>query len=199
MEKIEITISAKKPVFFDYGTMTNIMVIPYISINNKRKIAEAYIASFFEEGKPGEFTLNEIQAEYALILATVDLCTNLSVEFSEDFIKFDNLIASGLWDSIKDKILNYKEFREQLSDMVKHIREDIAVEKSLGVVLDKVFSSIAPLIEKLSIADISDASIEKASNAMMSKIDEFQKTLEESSVKATSKPRKKRVSKKEQI
>lgn len=199
MEKIEITISAKKPVFFDYGTMTNIMVIPYISINNKRKIAEAYIASFFEEGKPGEFTLNEIQAEYALILATVDLCTNLSVEFSEDFIKFDNLIASGLWDSIKDKIINYKEFREQLSDMVKHIREDIAVEKSIGSVFDKIFESITPLIEKLSVADISNEGIEKASATIMSKMDEFKAALEESAVKPVAKPRKKRVSKKEQI
>jgi len=38
MEKIEITILPKKPVSFDYGTMTNIMVVPYISIDNKRKI-----------------------------------------------------------------------------------------------------------------------------------------------------------------
>jgi hypothetical protein len=197
MEKIEITILPKKPVSFDYGTMTNIMVVPYISIDNKRKIAEAYLSAFFELGRDGEFTLTEIQAEYALILATVDLCTNLSIEFSEDFIKFDNLIGSGLWDSIKDKIVNYKEFREQLSEMVKHIREDIAVQKSIGNTLDKIFESILPLIEKLSVADISNEGIEKASATIMSKIDEFKAALEESSPVA-SKPRKKRVSKKEQ-
>lgn len=198
MEKKEITISPRKPVVFDYGTMTNIEVNPYLSIDNRRKIAETYLASFFEKNDKGEFVLNEFQAEYALVLAITDLCTNLSIDFSGNFDKFDNLMGSGLWDEIKNKIVNYTEFRMQLSGMVKHIREDIAVEKSIGAVLDKIFATVAPLVEKLSVADISNEGIEKASATIMSKMDEFKQALEETAPKTVAKPRKKRVSKKEQ-
>lgn len=193
MEKKEITISPRKPVVFDFGTMTNIEVNPYLSIDNRRKIAETYLASFFEKNEEGEFVLNEFQAEYALVLAITDLCTNLSIDFSGNFDKFDNLMGSGLWDEIKNKIVNYTEFRMQLSDMVKHIREDIAVEKSMGAVLDKIFATVAPLIEKFSVADISEASIERASEQVLGKMEEFKKALEETPVKT----RKKRTPKKE--
>lgn len=193
MEKKEITISPRKPVVFDFGTMTNIEVNPYLSIDNRRKIAETYLASFFEKNDEGEFVLNEFQAEYVLVQAIIDLCTNLTVDLSGNFDKFDNLMGSGLWDEIKNKIVNYTEFRMQLSDMVKHIREDVAVEKSVGAVLDKIFATVAPLIEKLSVADISEASIEKASEQVLGKMEEFKKALEETPVKT----RKKRTPKKE--
>lgn len=197
MEKKEITIKSMKPVFFDYGNMTEIEVKPYISIDEKRRIAEAYLASFFDSDSENSISLNEFQAEYALILATVDLCTNLSIDFSGDFEKFDNLISSGLWNQIKESILNYNEFRLQIDSIVKHVREDIAVEKSTGAILEKIVDSLNDILKKVSSSDFSQEAILDALKQVENKTTEFQEKVLDSPVKLAKPARKKRASKKE--
>ena len=194
MEKKEITILPKKDVVFDFGNMTDIRVSSFLSVDVKRQIAEAYLSAFFNIDDSEGLSLNELMAEYALVLSIVDLCTNLSVDFSGSFEKFDNLIGSGLWEKIESSISNYDEFRSQLNNMVKHIREDVALEKSVGSVLEKLVGIVNEGIKKISELDISSEKIADLLKPIDEKIGEIQNISKEIPVK---KQRQKRPTSKE--
>jgi hypothetical protein len=194
MEKKEITLLPKKNIVFDFGNMSDIEVIPYLTVDTKRQIAEAYLSSFFENNSFDQISLNEITAENALILSIVDLCTNLSIDFKETPEKFDYLMGSGLWEELQTKISGYSEFRKILDNMVKHIREDIAIEKSIGNTFDKLADYLMDVIKKFAEADISTDAIVNALKPIENQVAQIQNVANEIPIQPKQ-PRKKRTTK----
>ena len=155
---------AKKKIVFKkaripailYGEdQTPITISPYVSLANKSILMQNYIDIIFEVS---ELSMADryLQAEYALILGAVDLCTN--IEISQDINEF---FESGVWEQIKPHIRNYDEFKTDIDKVMRIMREDIALEKSVGTTIDNVALWIYGFLENISELDLSESGITK--------------------------------------
>jgi len=132
-----------------------VSINPYISLANKSILMQNYIDIMFEDS---ELSIADryLQAEYALILGTVDLCTD--IEISDDINDF---FESGIWEQIKPYIKNYEEFKLDIEKVMSIAREDIALEKSIGTTIDKLALWIYGFLENISELDLSESGITK--------------------------------------
>jgi hypothetical protein len=201
IEKQKIKVTPMEWINMEFGKQGEFKIKPYLSLDNKEELAEIYIRHIFEKNE-GEYSyiLNEIRAEYSIVTGITNLCTDLSINFSDGSAGADALIGSGLWDVIKKQIINYDDFRKELSDILNHIKEDNILERSIGTTFDKVADAVMELIEQFSHADISDEGMKKAAETFKSSLETLQMESpisSSSSIIPEKKPRKSRTSKKE--
>jgi hypothetical protein len=187
MDKIAVVAKQKKEVKIEFNEQ-EIIVKPYISIESKIVLMNNYISMLFEPGK--DLVSNYIGAEYALILGVVDFNTNVLV--SEESINIDNLVGSGLWNMIVDKIYNYYEFKNEVEVICERIKEKVAIERSFNTSFDKLSNAIIGFIEKVSDLDLSEAGIKNLVEAMKTEVGEYKNIV---SPEPAKKPRKKAVAK----
>jgi hypothetical protein len=154
MNKNKITITDNKSVNFLFNK-ESIEVTP-ISLAKQVSIIKQYIVYYFFDGI---FVDNYFNAEWTLILSVVDACTNVPIIEESDNVDLDYLITSGLWEQIKAKISNYDEFRTNLNTVVKQISEQKALNKSLGVVFDKLVDQLFLFFDKIGKLDLSEEGI----------------------------------------
>jgi hypothetical protein len=195
MEKKPIVLTPKKWIAFEFTVQGEVQVKPFLSLEDKLKLIDAYLSAIFEDSEDKlSYAINEIQAEYTVVLGIIDLCTNLSIDFAKDSEALDNIIGSRLWNEVISRISNYSDFRLELNNILSHIKEDIAVEKSLGVSFDKVSMAVSELVYKLSTLNISEEGLKAIIDEFQSKTEKLISDVQETPFK---KPRKKRTAKKE--
>jgi len=132
-----------------------VAIDPYVSLANKSILMQNYVDIMFEESD-SSMADRYLQAEYALILGTVDLCTD--VEISENINEF---FESGIWEQIKPHIRNYDAFKLDIEKVMSIMREDLALEKSVGTTIDKLALWIYGFLENISELDLSESGIAK--------------------------------------
>lgn len=163
LEKQKLILEDKKLVHLDFEK-NDILVKPYLSITDKVLILKTYIDNFFKEDNLVE---SYLMAEYAIVLSVIDLCTNISIEDAD----VNNFISSGLWAKIHPLIENYAELEIDIFNVIKYMREDIALEKSVGNVIDNTSAKIIELVNNLSKIDVSKEGLDKILNQINKNID----------------------------
>jgi hypothetical protein len=187
MEKIQIKFPGKTTEEF-YVDGQKIIVKKYISLEDKYTV----ISNLMTTISSGIFWTDYIQAKYEMILAIVDMCTNISISIEQENL-VENIISSGLWDNIKSRIVNYNEFEKEIFDIQEFIIKYKAIEISENSAINKVAEKILELLNKFSELDFSK-------EGMRSLLDEFKKETSKLSeiyptIKEEKPVRKKRASK----
>lgn len=149
-EKLNIEFSPIKNEQFLFGDKL-ITVRSFLTLNDKVVMSLEYSNNL--RGEPilfsSELAKRYLVAEHALILQCIDLTTNIEI----GKIDSDLLLASGLWDTIRQHIKNYDEFYDDLYRIVKLQQAQDALEKSVGNVLDNISTKLLQALDKLSELD----------------------------------------------
>lgn len=145
MEKVNIDLSTVVEIETSFSFYGNIIKIkPYINATNKKIM----IQNYFEKVSDNHSD-QYLVAEYGLILAILDLQTNLNIE---NFV-IDQIFDSGLWYKIKPMILNLDEVYE---DIIK-----IKALQSISNKFSNILTEVENLVMGLANVDLSEAGIEK--------------------------------------
>jgi hypothetical protein len=192
LEKIKIDFTPIKANFYFSGK--EIIVNKFIGLQDKMTLLTIYSESFTNTGE--DFITRYTSAEYSLMLAIIDLCTNVDIAG----IDVDNVICSEFWEKVKKEIINYSELRNDIDKIIANIEN----EKSVGITIDKLYYKLSSFIDQVSKVDVSEGGIAKLKN-MFDEIkivgDNLQTKVIESKVAEApveKKPRKPRQKKNEQ-
>lgn len=150
-----------------------VVVSKFITYPEQVAIVDNYLSNYFFPNKElmGNFVKQDyLGAEFALVLAIVDLKTN--IEIKHENFDLENFINSGMWDKVKSAISNYEDFRSKLERMVRDAKEQIILEKSIGSVIDGLTSKAMILVEnlgdKLSETDLNE--LKETANNLISEL-----------------------------
>ena len=124
----------------DFNKTEGLIILPYISDNNQRSLIGIYLQELFNTDNDTS-NYNYINAENALILATLELCTNIKlVEDSKALFSLNDVFYNiKSVNEIFSKIRNYEHFLDRLHETVKMVREERRLEKSLGSVVEGLY------------------------------------------------------------
>jgi hypothetical protein len=116
-KKIELALKQPENVKFEYQGFL-IEVKPYLSMTEQDELSKQYIEQYFDESPE--------QAEFILLFAILDLCTNIMIFKDEErkvpAIMLDDLLSNwSLIQQIRTKILNYSDFYARLQANVRHL------------------------------------------------------------------------------
>lgn len=117
MEKIQFNIvpmDYTEVSFKDKYGLKQLKITPYISFTQKFLFTKVYLDAFYDKNKSVDERY--YYAEQSLALVILDNCTNVQIFSGEEknepsSIDIDNIMSSGLWQIIEDKILNYKDLK----------------------------------------------------------------------------------------
>lgn len=159
MEKIKLKLDNNEPtVKFSFNDSI-VEVKKFLNIETKIIILQNYINTLFQDGvDDGEYAINFVEAEYSIILAVVDKCTNIDI--SE--IKPDSIINSGLWDKIINNIDGYFDFMDEVDKLV----EIYEAKRSIGFVLDDLSKKLNGFLDNLSKMDMSKEGLDKLTKVL---------------------------------
>ena len=184
MDKKNIEIKATKPIKIDFQDQ-EILISPYMLFDTKNTLMKDYIESFFSGNNTAK---KYLESEYVLALGIIDLQTNINIEG----LSLNDVIDSGLWEIVKSNIANYKDFKLEINEVVKLIREDVSIEKSIGNKFDKLSDGITNFLNKISEVDLSKEGISKLLDAIEEQKNEYNKIVDPSKVVEKPKTRKKK-------
>ena len=174
MEKQKIKVVPMEWICTEFGKQGEFKIKPYLSLEDKLKLSEAYFDAILKNDSDDyTYAMKEFEAEYAVIIGIVDLCTDLSID-NENNTGFENITSSGLREFIRNQIKNYNDFRIELKNIFDRIRENVALEKSIGTTFDRLTNAVMEMIEKFSNADISDEGMKKAAEIFKSSLETLQ-------------------------
>ena len=149
MDKKKISLESPKNVNLTYGE-TVIKVKPFISMEEQVELIRNYIEQYFQVSPLLNTEKNYLMAEYGLMLAIVDMCTDIMLfENDKPILTIDEILATDLWDTIRNKIVNYYEFSEKLNRIVSDIKQENESKMSLGYVLDGLAERVENAISSL--------------------------------------------------
>lgn len=174
MNKVKLEFKLPKNKTIEHNG-TEIEVMPFMRIAEQIVLINRYLFEYFGENKEKvieSVRYNYLEAEFNLKNYIFQSNTNIDYESLENDIYMD----CELWEKITSEILNYKEFRKNLDHVVSEVKEQIALDNSLGVVLERLVEKGYGVLEKFS--EITPEEIEKLQKSGV----ELSKQLEESSI-----------------
>ena len=159
----------------------DIWVNPWIGMMHKTMLINNYIESFFNSDR--DFVSNFIEAEYGQMLQILDLMTTVEViDESGEATDIDGIVNSNLWLKIRNSILNYDEFRDELSFIVENIQNEKDMQKSVGYTFDRLANKLFELLDKVSQIDFTQEGIQQLVSELRKETDGFnQKFLQQPS------------------
>jgi hypothetical protein len=170
MNKAKLDISSKEPKNFIFNNQ-KIEVLPYIVPSRQLELIRNYIALYFTGSVEAE---NRLSAEWGLILQLMDSQTNVSVFEEVDSVSLDSIITSGLWDEIQKYICNYEDLLENLYFVVGSMKDSIALDKSVGSILQNVSDKVLEFVDKISELDLSKEGVQELVNKFQEANQDFQ-------------------------
>lgn len=147
-EKLNIEFVPVKNVKFEFQEQY-ILLTPYFSLKDKIIFISDYVNYLFADGDE-DIAIKYLVAEQSLMLDIIDKYTNVKV----DDVNFDSLIASGLWNQIKSKFVDYEEFRKDLQTAIDMKKFEKKLEKSIGAIVETISDKIAIALQKVSEMDV---------------------------------------------
>jgi hypothetical protein len=170
MNKAKLDILSKEPKNFIFNNQ-KIEVLPYIVPSRQLELIRNYIALYFTGSVEAE---NRLSAEWGLILQLMDSQTNVSVFEEVDSVSLDSIITSGLWDEIQKYICNYEDLLENLYFVVGSMKDSIALDKSVGSILQNVSDKVLEFVDKISELDLSKEGVQELVNKFQEANQDFQ-------------------------
>jgi hypothetical protein len=149
-DKIVVKFDEKKSIIEFDGQ--NIEVTRFIPGALQAYLIEQYIQEYFysvgdRKILPG-LLRNYLGAELHMKLTILDRLTNVQISNGED-IEYGDRICTELWGLVVQEIDNYFDFEESLSNVLKEVKKEIEIEKSVGGVIAGVADNINELLRKL--------------------------------------------------
>lgn len=145
-KKIKLVI----PQILEENIAPDIVVRKYITPADKKQIIEMIDAALVSQEHRSD-TLDILYKDYSLIGAIIDTMTNIS----PDGLDVELFVSSGLWDKIKNSILNMGELMFDYKQLCQDRRYASSLEGRLGSILTK----IETVVEDVSKIDFSDEGI----------------------------------------
>jgi hypothetical protein len=172
MEKFTYDIHPAKMVKLDFMDQT-ILIDPFINVENK----ELLISRYFDRlsNKDMDTISNYLVAEYALIGGLMELNTSVIIEN----IDVDDFVRSGLWDKVKNSIVNYDDFRKDIELVMNYT----SLKNSTGYIMSEVIEQLKSLVGKVSEMDLSKEGVAKLMEALDVEKNEINKIIDPSKVK----------------
>jgi hypothetical protein len=144
-KKVEISLpNDPQVVKVAFGEET-ILVKTHIDRFDKVDILSTYHEYFFENEDSA--VTRYLSAKYSFMLAVLIYCTN--IDTNDGKIDLDSVIYSGLWKKIINEIDNFNVVTKDLYGFIKMVSEERAVEKSIGKVIDNIYSGLTGFINDL--------------------------------------------------
>jgi hypothetical protein len=189
LDKKDVNLFEKQPKVFTIGK-DMVEIMPYISPVTEALLIQSYVDSYFMDNSIID---NFLQAEWGLVLRVIDYMTSVKIVEDENSASLESLITSGLWKSVRGEIENYEEFRNNLDKVVRDIKEQKALEISVGSVLNNVSNKIIQFVEKIQEVDLSQEGIQKLVSDLKLEANKFDNTF--GTTPTPKKPKKKFVEK----
>lgn len=168
MKKIKLKFSEyeKRVIEFEYKknnkedsekVIQKIEINPYATPSDKRVIANYAIQTSEDKTKTDENSLDVADAyskfEYGFIGGVLATMTNIDIEK----LNIDDVVASGLWEDIKNSIVNYWELVSDIEKVYDSRIREVNAESKLNKILDK----LASILDNFSEIDFSPENIKK--------------------------------------
>lgn len=183
MEKSTFEFHPNKNVRIDFQGH-DIVIDPNISIATKKVLTTDYIETFFDENDQ-DVVSRFVKAEYVIMLGIIDVNTNVDISN----IGVDLIISSGLWNIVKQNIKNYDAFYADLMYLVSYVREQKALEQSVGQSLDRIMDDVNALIDKLLNVDFSKEGIADLLKTLNVEKDNINEIVDPSKTKKRGRPK----------
>ena len=187
MEKTTIDIRPSRMAKIDFQDQT-IFIDPYISMENKNALIQAYIDILMDEDETKTWTDKYITAEYVIMGSLIEF--NTSIDTSN--ILTNVLETSGLWNVVRKYIENYDEFRKEIETVVKYVREDYQLKNSTSVALNNIIAQISTFVDRISQIDLSKEGVSELLQSLDNERNEINKIIDPSKVAEPKTPRKKK-------
>lgn len=174
MDKVKLDLKTPKNKTVEFGDIV-IEVKPFINIEEQVLLIDNYLINYFNLDKV-ETTLvahskyDYLKAEYNLIHSVFHFLTNVD----DECLNTDLYDATDLWEVVKQKIINYAEFRYKLDRIVGDVKEQLVIENSLGLVLSDISEKVLSVLENFSKFTPDD--IEKAKQAGIDLLEKIEKS-----------------------
>lgn len=183
MEKITFDFIPHKNVRVELQGQ-DIVIDPHISLATKKVLTTDYIETFFDENDQ-DVVSRFVKAEYVIMLGIIDVNTNVDISN----IGVDLIISSGLWNIVKQNIKNYDAFYADLMYMVSYVREQKALEQSIGQSLDRIMDDVNSLIDKLLSVDFSKEGISDLLKTLNAEKESINEIVDPSKTKKRGRPK----------
>jgi hypothetical protein len=151
---------------------------PYISPVNQVRLLKDYIETYFSSDN---FADNSLLAEWGLILGVIDKQTSIPIKVDtsqEEFkdvknIDLESIITSGLWDDIRERVLNFPELKSNIAKVVSRIEKQKEINKSVGAVLDNLSNKLMVFLDKVSSIDMSSEGVKSLVTELKTVADKY--------------------------
>lgn len=147
IERIELKLQHPAAETITYQGTPIIIKKRYLSTSEMEELEEQYTKIYFgndEEGIPS----SPDHAEYFLLTAILDLCTNIKVvDGNQPVFTFDQMYSHfDLVQQIRTRILNYSDFYARLQSTIRHMDLE---KNSLKSAIDYGYAKLQSLLEEL--------------------------------------------------
>lgn len=125
-----------------------ITIKPYLSLADQLHLINEYVSTYFHSANNSvpESEWDVFNAENALTLAVIDICTDINIEKNLEFILSSSDFCTDIFNSIE----NYWEFYNLLTKIVDKIEQQISYKKSVGGVIESLYVQVDGLIKRIS-------------------------------------------------
>lgn len=169
MDKINLQLDslAWKQVFYNEQSFFVSQALP---IKIETDLVSLYISEYF--GSEAIY-INYIKAEEVLKLAIIDKCTNINI----DNIMVNDIVMSGLWDTIQTEIPFYYKLRRTIERVVDRIEKEIATQRSINGTLERIELMIKEFLSNISELDLSVEGIKEILSALGKEQEDIDKII----------------------
>lgn len=176
MEKIKLDLHPVKNKSVKIEDI-NVSVVPYVSTKDKYALISEYVDHIIDGT---DFATDYVVANGVLILGVIESNTNIDIDSG---ISLDDIICSGVWDRVKNAILNYQELKDEADTAIRYSIEMKKIEIDYNGALLQVLNKASALLDEIAKVDLSKEGVEKIISALNYEKNEINKIIDPSKVK----------------
>ena len=113
---------------------------------------------------------NYTELEYDIIASVLHLCTNIDIG-ELDNVGIDNIVDSGLWDKIRNEIVNYYDVVEDIKRMEENAEKEKTSVYKFNLLLDK----ITEFVDKINQFDFNSKEFKSSYKKLIKSVQELSK------------------------
>lgn len=150
MEKIKVFFNENESEATETLKIGNkpIEVRTYISLPVQGILVQQYCEELIDVARPIEMRV--LNAKIKLYISLINFMTNLEIEDIDDYIfPLDDIIASGAYEKILEKITNYKEFENTLNKSVELIFKEKYSKSDMAFRLEGIIDKVEEILSKI--------------------------------------------------
>ena len=174
MEKIKISFDKEESRTTETVKIENqpIEVLTFISLPMQSILIQQYCQELEDISSPIEMRI--FRADVKLALTIINFMTNLEIEDIDDYsFPLDDLLASGAYNKILEKITNYKNFKNMLDASVELLFKEKYSKSNMSFRLENIIDKVEKLLEKITSIEVDKDGIAELIKAILNTQKEF--------------------------